>query len=122
MKTLLLTILTTLVASCVSAEPPDINPITLDSTNGTVTVVAPAGVPIDGIIVYGGNHSDTNWTRVKVLQCTNLQYMAANVPKYDEYTSTSTNSATGQESKNSKRAYWPTNPPALVVPLLQLNK
>lgn len=119
MKTAILTICIALSGFRVFADPPDSKP---EPTNATVNVVAPAGVPVDGIILYGGNHQDANWTRVKVLPCTNLQYMAATVPKYEIYTATSTNSATRQESNYAPKVYWPTNPQANPIPVLQLNK
>lgn len=101
---------------CASAEPPDHKAA---ATNAVMTIVAPAGVPIDGVIGYGAMHADSQWTRIKFMQCTNAQYMTANVPRYDLYTATSTNSATGQESDYAPKVALDTNG-VLVVPAVQV--
>lgn len=90
MKTILSTlILLAVFCGCASAEPPDHNDV---ATTNMLTIVAPAGAPVDGIICYGANHADSNWTVVKVFSCTNGQYMASRVPRYELYTAVSTNS------------------------------
>lgn len=101
-------ILILLAAFCFSAfaEPPDHNDV---GSNNVVTVVAPAGVPIDSIIIYGGNHAEAQWHQVKVFSCTNNQWMMGNVPKFDEYTGTSSNSITGRYSDYGPKVSPDTN-------------
>lgn len=102
------------------AEPPDQKPTSPASTNALATAVAPEGSPVDGLIIYGGNHADTNWTQLAVIPCTNLEYMAVIVPRYDEYKATSTNSQTGQSSPYSPTVYFPTNSSIPATPSLSI--